>query len=350
MLNHAAAHANPPSSARRAWRGWLLVVVAFWACLAPSWASAYPASGDKPAPSRACARAEKPHTGDFLGPAETHQENPAQVARLHRENEVVGGKAVLGRSVGSNSDPASLHKYNYGHGNPVSNIDPSGNITMADIQMAVANIGVLARMAIPTVHAVRAAVSYRLVMFTLSQMQQAAFWAALAGVGTLIDTNGDVGAAVMSAGMGYYFSGGPIPVQRFDTARQNIIRSTIQTLRPHVAFLKRLDPDVRVGFRGSLAKGYKGPHKNFGPFDGDDFDVDAFIVSDKLAAQFPKGTRARWGSALDLGENEAQIQEQLSNANGMGGLRKEGFGWRIFTRDEASKMQNDGDTHIYVNE
>jgi hypothetical protein len=38
-----------------------------------------------------------------------------------------------------------------------------------------------------------------------------------------------------------------------------------------------------LGYRGSLATGVK--FKTGGPFDPTDFDVDAFIVSDKLAAQ-----------------------------------------------------------------
>ena len=32
---------------------------------------------------------------------------------------------------GNNQDPQSLHKYLYVHNNPVMNIDPSGNMTLA---------------------------------------------------------------------------------------------------------------------------------------------------------------------------------------------------------------------------
>ena len=36
---------------------------------------------------------------------------------------------------GSNSDPASLHKYNYGSGNPVMFMDPSGYLTLNEYAM-----------------------------------------------------------------------------------------------------------------------------------------------------------------------------------------------------------------------
>jgi RHS repeat-associated protein len=37
---------------------------------------------------------------------------------------------------GNNKEPLSLHKYLYVHGNPVNSIDPSGNMTMADVSSA----------------------------------------------------------------------------------------------------------------------------------------------------------------------------------------------------------------------
>ena len=44
--------------------------------------------------------------------------------------------------------------------------------------------------------------------------------------------------------------------------------------------------DAKIGYRGSLSTGQKYNNGNPIPFDGDDFDVDAFIVSDDFAAQF----------------------------------------------------------------
>ncbi len=54
--------------------------------------------------------------------------------------------------------------------------------------------------------------------------------------------------------------------------------------------LRKLYPNAKIGYRGSLATGvkYKG-----GPFDPADWDVDAFIVDDPLYNKFPNpGTRA----------------------------------------------------------
>lgn len=53
-------------------------------------------------------------------------------------------------------------------------------------------------------------------------------------------------------------------------------------MEPHLQAIRALDPDAVVGFKGSLARGFKGPHKKSVPFDSSDFDVDAFIVSDTL--------------------------------------------------------------------
>jgi RHS repeat-associated protein len=44
---------------------------------------------------------------------------------------------------GSRFDPLSLHKYLYAHANPVSNIDPTGNFTMADLGSSMSIINML---------------------------------------------------------------------------------------------------------------------------------------------------------------------------------------------------------------
>ena len=43
-----------------------------------------------------------------------------------------------------------------------------------------------------------------------------------------------------------------------------------------------LDPEATVGFMGSTSTGVKGEHNGYAPFDPNSFDVDAFIMSDKL--------------------------------------------------------------------
>ena len=66
--------------------------------------------------------------------------------------------------------------------------------------------------------------------------------------------------------------------------RPQIINQADSALAP----LARQFSDARVGFRGSLARGTKGRHKKGAPFDPSDFDVDALVVSDDLAALVPK--------------------------------------------------------------
>lgn len=47
---------------------------------------------------------------------------------------------------GNNQEPLSLHKYLYVHGNPVNDIDPSGNMTLGEINSVMSQISTLTRM------------------------------------------------------------------------------------------------------------------------------------------------------------------------------------------------------------
>ena len=78
--------------------------------------------------------------------------------------------------------------------------------------------------------------------------------------------------------------------------------SIISKLRENVdlSTVHRLDPDAQIGIRGSLATGRKGPHKGNAPFDPNNFDVDAFIVFDKLAGQFSNKEWFRDGAKVGL--------------------------------------------------
>lgn len=63
------------------------------------------------------------------------------------------------------------------------------------------------------------------------------------------------------------------------------IKAVDDLIKPQINKLKNLYPDAKMGYRGSLSTGTK--YSTGGPFDPTDWDVDAFIVSDNLAAKFP---------------------------------------------------------------
>ncbi|AKF92340.1 hypothetical protein [Brevibacillus laterosporus] len=122
--------------------------------------------------------------------------------------------------------------------------------------------------------------------------------------------------------------------------REEIMNTVQETLNPALKKIKELDPNAKVGYRGSLATGQKGPHKGNAPFDPTDFDIDAFIVSDKLASKFQK--KDKWRSGAKIEEVE-QLQQQIDKTlkESLDGLRRfdkkgrpDNFTFRIFTQKE----------------
>ena len=79
---------------------------------------------------------------------------------------------------------------------------------------------------------------------------------------------------------------------------EQIQQNVSNTMRLYLDTIKSIAPDAQIGFRGSLDCGTKGPHKDNLPFDPASFDVDAFIVSDELAAQFPSNKWFRSGNDI----------------------------------------------------
>ncbi len=64
--------------------------------------------------------------------------------------------------------------------------------------------------------------------------------------------------------------------------REDIIKRLGDVLEGYLPEIRRIAPDAHVGFRGSLARGFKGKHKKYAPFDPTDFDIDIFVASDVL--------------------------------------------------------------------
>lgn len=129
--------------------------------------------------------------------------------------------------------------------------------------------------------------------------------------------------------------------------REEIIGGLGEVVQPQMKAIHQLDENALVGFRGSLARGFKGPHKGNIPFDPSDFDVDAFIVSDKLASRFGK-QHFRSGSRIDeISKAQKQIENELRQRPEFSGLRNERFTFRIFTQKEIEKLQAKADSQIF---
>ena len=133
----------------------------------------------------------------------------------------------------------------------------------------------------------------------------------------------------------------PKPKPRLAT-RENIIEDVQAEFRTHLDVIRNIDPEAKVGFRGSLASGTKGPHKENNPFDPNDFDVDALIVSDKLAGMIKKDRKGfRSGSRHgQLDEIQATIERSLRSNPIFSGMRAGRFKFRIYSIDEIRRLSS----------
>src|SRR5690606_24981134 len=98
------------------------------------------------------------------------------------------------------------------------------------------------------------------------------------------------------------------------------------------------------GFRGSLARGTKGAHKGGAPFDPEDFDVDAFIISDELAAAIPKDAKG-FRNLGRLSEHQGLIKTISDKLRAIPGHRDQAVKIRVFSADEFRKLSPD-ETHL----
>ena len=244
---------------------------------------------------------------------------------------------TMDRFEGRTREPLSLHKYLYAHNNPVNGIDPSGHSMLGDVMLSV---------------------STRVWMFTQSTAPIAT--AAKAGLATLtlaaaLNNPAEFVSALESpfaaanllaadvAFVAYYgkrtaqFAAGYISVR---TQVQPVVE---EVLGAAALRIKQFDQNAVIGFRGSVARGYKGPQKSNDPFDPSNFDVDGFIVSDKLAAQIPKTGPGRFVTRQNspaLAAEQTAIDQQLREK--LKGLKNEPFGFRVFTYEEYLTKANDG--------
>ncbi|WKB56040.1 LysM peptidoglycan-binding domain-containing protein [Eleftheria terrae] len=156
-------------------------------------------------------------------------------------------------------------------------------------------------------------------------------------------------------------------VLRGDASRAQIVQAIGEAAQPSVKALLALDPEARVGFRGSLANGLKndtklGPNGERVPFDGvvatkngqpytgpQGYDADFFVVSDNLAAQLGNKPFFRNAARLDTSLNGifGEFGAGLQSNPLLTGMKVEPPTFRVFTSTEIQKKLNAGDAQIY---
>ena len=123
-----------------------------------------------------------------------------------------------------------------------------------------------------------------------------------------------------------------------EVSRIEIMKKVDDIVTPYAKQIKELYPDAEIGYRGSLARGFKKGDDKFGPFNPKDFDVDAFIVSDKLASEVkpPQGSNFRSARDVDsLRSMQNDINKSLrTEFSGLRQNSKDQFTFRIWTREE----------------
>ncbi|MFB9246416.1 LysM peptidoglycan-binding domain-containing protein [Massilia antarctica] len=146
-------------------------------------------------------------------------------------------------------------------------------------------------------------------------------------------------------------------VVRGDASRAQIVQTIGDAAQPSIASILRLDPNARIGFRGSLVDGLKNETKlgvngervafdgtvatkNGKPYTGPQgYDADFFVVSDDLAAQFSKKTFFKDVTKLD-GSLKGTFQEfgnTMQRNPILGGMKTELPSFRVYTTAEMAK-------------
>lgn len=144
---------------------------------------------------------------------------------------------------------------------------------------------------------------------------------------------------------------------RGDASRAQIVQTIGDAAQPSIASILRLDPNARIGFRGSLVDGLKNETKlgvngervafdgtvatkNGKPYTGPQgYDADFFVVSDDLAAQFSKKTFFKDVTKLD-GSLKGTFQEfgnTMQRNPILGGMKTELPSFRVYTTAEMAK-------------
>jgi RHS repeat-associated protein len=234
---------------------------------------------------------------------------------------------------GSLPDPASRHRYSYCHGEPVDGVDPSGHeFSVSGLYYGIGARLFLAGTAITAsyphmVHWAQGTVTaVTLGSLILSEDARLAFLATGNPAAATADLAGDVGLL-------FYRGGRVIQETGSSLARAAVIRRVEQPLAEAAGRIRSVDPDAVVGFRGSVASGIRHSTKDL--FDPATFDLDGFIVSDRLAAAEPEAW-FRTGRAEPAVTQEAKAIDNLLRGafEGYRGGPRQPFTFRVWTTEE----------------
>ena len=254
---------------------------------------------------------------------------------------------------GAKRDPATLHRYLYANADPVSGIDPSGCFSLPEINISTAINATLKALPVQAFRFAYARAFNAATALAFSRVFQGAVVGAFSANEAYHQT-GSVETAFLAAALGYVFEGGPVLPRSWQSSnlRQQVVQEIEEAV--NTTSIYKLDPAAVVGVRGSVATGVKYDTK--GSWNPNDFDIDAFIVSDKIASTFPSNLRFRdarfAGSAYseELGKaaEEAQVQFLLNNAIPPGLRTDRPFTFRVFTWSEWAIQQAKGEQQIIL--
>jgi YD repeat-containing protein len=156
-------------------------------------------------------------------------------------------------------------------------------------------------------------------------------------------------------------------VLRGDAARFKIVNEIGLAAKPSIESILKLDPNARIGFRGSLANGLKNSiklgfegervafdgivaTKNGGRYNGPQgYDADFFVVSDSLAMQL--GNRPFFRNAARLDSSLIKVFDDFGRTMRgnpvLSAMKNERVMFRVFNQAEMIRKINSGDIQVY---
>jgi RHS repeat-associated protein len=235
---------------------------------------------------------------------------------------------------GTIQQPESRHRYSYAHADPINGLDPSGHSFISDVLLSSqVRTYMAAQSTGPLVTSAKAGLGVLTLAAAVHDPESfaAAFSSPAAAAHLLAEDVAFV--AHYGRRTAQFVSGYLMARWKIQPALEEILAAAAQRIRG-------VDPDAIVGYRGSIARGYKGAHKNNDPFDPSEFDVDGFIVSDRIAAtlRVHAGSRfLRSGSDPTLRMEQKAVDQALRSK--LEGMKPGAFRFRIYTTEEFLKKQ-----------